>query len=307
MKRKIVINGGTGMLGKKLTNALLLKGYNILMLSRNPLKYKNAFDSNISFYKFDSLTSSEELSGVLNGCYGIINLAGASIAERRWTEQYKKELYDSRIIPTRNISEAIVNLKIKPDFFINTSATGIYGNRGDEILNEGSSIGNDYLANLCRDWESEALIAKKHTRTLTVRIGVVLDEKGGALKKLILPFKLFAGGHLGNGKQFIPWVHIEDLIRSFLFIIDIRDLSGAVIASSPNPARNKDFSRDIGKVLSRPAFLPAPGSGLKILLGEFAEFLLASQRTVPLKLLNNGFEFKFPDSISALNSLLNDT
>ncbi len=149
--------------------------------------------------------------------------------------------------------------------------------------------------------------AKDHTRTVSVRIGVVLDEKGGALEKLILPFKFFAGGHLGNGKQFLPWIHIEDLIRSFLFIIDNRDLSGAVISSTPNPSRNKDFSRDIGKVLSRPAFLPAPGFGLKILLGEFAGFLLASQRTVPLKLLNNGFKFKFPDSISALNSLVNDT
>lgn len=304
MKRQIVINGGTGMLGRKLSCALIKKEYEILMLSRNPLKFQNAFDKNISFKKFDSHTSSDELSEILNGSHGIINLAGAPIAGKRWSDQYKKELYNSRIIPTKIISESVADLSVKPDFFINASATGIYGDRGDEILNEESIAGNDFLANLCNDWEKEAMKSKEITRTVTVRIGVVLDEKGGALEKLILPFKFFAGGYLGNGKQFLPWIHIEDLIRSFLFIIDNRNVSGAVIASSPNPARNKEFSRDIGKVLSRPAFLPAPGFGLKIILGEFAGFLLASQRTVPLKLLNQGFQFKFPDSFSALNSLL---
>lgn len=305
MKNQIAINGGTGMLGKKLTEALISKDFNVLMLSRNPLKYQKIFNKRISFFKFDNLTPIEELSGILNNCCGIINLAGASIAGKRWSVQYKQELYNSRITPTKMISKAIANSTNKPEFYINASATGIFGNRGDDILTEESSLGNDFLANLCKDWESEANAAKNYTRTVTIRIGVVLDEKGGALEKLILPFKYFIGGPLGNGNQFIPWIHIEDLIRSFLFIIDNPSLSGAVISSSPNSIRNKELSKTIGIILSRPSILPAPGFGLKLLLGEFAEFLLASQRTLPQILINSGFQFNYPDAYSALNSLLN--
>jgi len=307
MKRQIVINGGTGMLGRKLIEALMQEGYEIILLSRNPARYENLFDKKISVLKFQGATTTEELSEIIEGCFGIINLAGASIAGKRWNTTYKKELYDSRILPTGNISKVIAISKNKPGFFINASATGIYGNRFDEILNEESPTGNDFLANLCKDWESEALKAREDTRVVTIRIGVVLDEKGGALEKFIMPFKFFVGGPLGNGKQFLPWIHIDDLILSFLFVIENKNLSGAVIASSPNPSRNKDFSKTLGKVLSRPSFLPAPGFGLKIILGEFAEFLLASQRTIPEKLLNSGFSFKYPDSFTALNSILNVT
>jgi len=305
MKKQIAINGGTGMLGRRITDALVLNGFDVLLFSRNPLKYKDTIDNNVSFLKFDTSTTTDELSEVINKCYGVINLAGASIAGKRWSSEYKKELYDSRIFPTKKIAEAITNSEHKPEFFINASATGIYGNRGDEILTEESSLGNDFLANLCKDWESEAMKARNHTRTITIRIGVVLDKKGGALEKLILPFRFFAGGPLGNGKQYLPWIHIEDLVQSFLFVINNQNLSGPLISSTPEPSRNSEFAKAIGKILSRPSFLPAPAFGLKFILGEFAEFLLSSQRTKPQKLMESGFQFKYPDAYSALNSLLN--
>lgn len=305
MKKQIAINGGTGMLGRKITDELILKGFDIILLSRDPSKYKEIFNNRISLIKFDSNTSSGELSEVFNNCYGVINLAGASIAGKRWSNKYKQELYDSRILPTKKISEAISNSEQKPAFFINASATGIYGNRGDEILTEDSALGNDFLANLCKEWEYEAMKSQNHTRTITIRIGVVLDKKGGALEKLILPFKFFAGGPLGNGKQFLPWIHIDDLIQSFIFIIQNQNIYGAVISSTPNPSRNSEFAKTIGEIMFRPSFLPAPGFGLKLILGEFAEFLLASQRTIPQKLIESGFQFKYPNAYIALNSILN--
>jgi hypothetical protein len=235
----------------------------------------------------------------------IINLAGASIFSR-WTEAQKKILLSSRIDTTRHLVEALPN-DSKHIIFFSTSAVGYYGFHEDEELTESSPAGDDFLAHLARDWEVEALRAQtKGARVILTRFGIVLGKNGGALGQMIPLFKYFIGGPLGSGRQWFSWVHMADLAQAFILLLAHKEISGAINLCSPNPVRNKDLGKAIGKVLHRPSFLPAPGFMIELILGEFGSVLLRGQRVIPRRLLDASFKFRYPDIDAALKSVIKD-
>jgi uncharacterized protein (TIGR01777 family) len=231
----------------------------------------------------------------------VVNLAGASVAGKRWTPEYKKEIEESRVLSTRTVVEAIAAAGRKPHVLVNASAVGYYGGRGDEVLEESAGPGADFLANVSRRWEAEAQRAP--VRSVQIRTGVVLSAKGGALGKMLPPFKAFVGGPIGSGKQWFPWIHIADEVRAILWSID-HDLTGPVNLTAPGIVTMKDFAKALGRALRRPSWAPVPAAPLKILIGEFATALLEGQRAVPKKLLDSGFRFRFDDVDSALRDVL---
>lgn len=301
MVEKILIFGGSGFLGSRLINNLI-NDYEITVASRNPDNIsRKIINVNYSKYKNDV----NSFLNLIDGKNIIINFSGASIADKRWDDKYKKVLYDSRVKTTSLISQAIALCKDKPHTFVSTSATGIYGNRGDEILDESSSNGNDFLSNMCIDWENEAFKSQHcGVRTVCIRVGVVLDKNEGGFNRMIQPFKFFVGGKLGDGKQYLPWVHVEDIVRIFVESLKNVNLSGAVNGTAPNPVTNSEFSKAVAKSFHRPNLFKVPKLALRIILGEFAEFLTGSQRVIPKKLSDEGFVFRYNDIYSALNNLI---
>lgn len=235
----------------------------------------------------------------------IIHLAGANLGAKRWTAEYKRQIYDSRIISTRNLIEAIKSLEQKPKVFICASAVGYYGDRTDEILKEDSTKGNDFLAKLCCDWEIEAKQAEQlGVRRVSVRTGLVLMKDEGVIKQLLFPFKFFLGGSLGNGKQWFPWIHIDDIVGIYLQSIENINLNGVVNAASPGIVRMKEFAKTFGSILKRPSFFPIPKFAIKIVAGEFGEYAVMSQRVSVEKILNNSYKFKFEKLEDALRDIL---
>jgi uncharacterized protein (TIGR01777 family) len=303
--KKVVIAGATGLIGRHLSMHLAKNGYEIKALVRNPEK---AFESlqhfNIELIEWNIKMSPEEVSPFLEESDCVINLAGASVGAKRWNDEVKNELYDSRINSTKQLVTAINLCKIKPHTFICSNGVGIYGYRGNEEITEQSSFGNDFLARLCIDWENEAMKAKEHCRVVSMRTAVVLDAKEGALKELMTPFKFFAGGWLGSGKQWFPWIHINDITETYKFCIE-NEVSGGVNAASPQAVTNKQFCKELGKVMHRPCIFPVPGFALRLAVGEFAETLLNGQKVIPQKLNNLNFPFQFKNLNSALKDLLN--
>lgn len=301
MVERIVIFGGTGFLGKRLIERLK-NDYKIIVASRNVETVQKIKGVDYLTYTQDV----ESYMNIISGSNIVVNFSGASIAGRRWNEEYKRIMYNSRINTTKFISEAIYRLNDKPVKFISTSATGIYGNRGDEILDESSSEGNDFLAKMCIDWENAALKSRNNNlRTVCIRVGVVLDKSEGGLKRMIQPFKYFVGGRLGSGSQYLPWIHVDDIVNIYLEAIKNANYSGVINGTAPFPVTNTEFSTAVAKIMRRPNIFIVPKFMLKIILGEFAEFLTGSQRAVPRKLLNNGFKFRFVDIKSALDNLIN--
>ncbi len=294
---KIFITGGTGFVGKTLAPALVRSGHEVSILSRS----RRMEPSGIFWIEGDPTQRGKWQEAVKE--HGIIiNLAGASIFTR-WTEQAKRMIRDSRILTTRHLLEAIDGGKGKT--FFSTSAIGYYGFHGDEDLTEDSPPGQDFLALLARDWEAEAKEAeKKGCRVVLSRFGIVLGEKGGALGQMIPLFSKYVGGPLGSGKQWFSWIHIEDLTRAFLFLLEHPEISGPVNFTAPNPVRNKELAQWLGRILGRPAFLPAPGFMLRLFLGEFGSILLKGQRVLPQKLLRAGFQFSYPEIDRALRQVI---
>jgi uncharacterized protein (TIGR01777 family) len=304
--KKILITGATGSIGRNLVKELATRGDEITVFSRNPADPGKKLPSVKKTVKWD-FESMAEWANELNGIDAVIHLAGANLAARRWNEEYKKLAYDSRIISTRNLTEAIKKVEKKPKAFICANAVGIYGDRGDEILTETSTLGNDFLANLCKDWETEAnKVEVVGVRYASIRTGLVLTRNEGVLKQMTLPFKLFIGGPLGNGKQWFPWIHIEDMIGIYLHAIDNESLNGAVNASSPGIVRMKEFARAFGKVLKRPSLFPVPKFAMKIAAGEVADYAVMSQRTSVDRILTAGYKFKFENLKTALRDLVPD-
>lgn len=305
MKKKIILTGATGFVGKKLISILVEKGYAISVLSRNKNSAKKILGKDIEVYEWDYTKSSDDIIEIINGCFAIINLAGASIAGKRWDEEYKKLIYNSRIITAAKITDAISKCEVKPQSLINSSAVGYYGLSGEELMTERSSPENDYLAKVCFDWESSAMEAEKYrVRVVTIRTAVVLDKKEGALKKLITPFKYFIGGKIGNGKQWFPWIHIVDLVNLYLYALENPSIQGALNGTAPEQINNKDFCKTLGKVMGRPSLFPVPGFILKIAVGEFATYLLTGRKVFPEKALKAGFKFKYDNIESALINIL---
>jgi uncharacterized protein (TIGR01777 family) len=235
----------------------------------------------------------------------VIHLAGANLSTKRWNKEYKKLLYDSRIISTKKLIEAIKTVERKPKVFITASAIGYYGNRSDEILTEESEAGKDFLANLCNDWEKEAKNVEQFgVRSVQIRTGLALSRNEGALKQMLPAFKYFIGGPLGNGKQWYSWLHIEDIVNIYVKALESEILSGPINAVSPNPVTMKKFAKILGDVLHRPSFFSVPKIILLLVIGQVAEVVTSSQRVVPEKLLNSSFKFKFEKLEDALRDIL---
>ncbi len=296
---KILITGGTGFVGSFLSKELIKKGHEVTVIGSC---HRTSQDKGGLRAVYADTTKKGQWQEELKAMDIVINLAGASIFNR-WTKTYKQQIYDSRILTTRNVVEAMTGNRTQT--LISTSAVGYYGSRGDDILTESEPVGCDFLASVGKDWEYEALLAEgKNIRTIVGRFGVVMGKGGGALKQMVTPFKWFLGGHMGSGRQWFSWIHIEDIVNCMLFAIENQEFQGTANFCSPNPVTNHELSKILGDILNKPAILPAPSFGLRLILGEFADTLLSSQRAVPDKLLKSGFVFKYPHLKDALQNLL---
>ena len=299
----VLIFGGTGYLGTELTEELLIAGYKVSVVTRNRQTAADKVPSNVYLIEWDYKSPLSSVAN-LKEFDVVINFAGKSIGDRRWTKSVKQEILDSRINSTRAIVNAINNGIMKPRVLINASAVGYYGPRQDEKITESKGPGLDFLAEVCRKWEAEAhKVENGFTRVVLVRIGVVLGRQG-ALTRMVLPFKFFVGGPLGDGTQWLSWIHIEDFTRMLRFIIEHDEVTGPVNVTSPSPVRMKDFAKTLGKVLNRPSWFSVPEFVLKLVLGQMSEMLLHGQRAIPQKIIESGFEFKYPDLRSALEDIL---
>jgi uncharacterized protein (TIGR01777 family) len=299
---KTLITGGLGFVGTQLAIRLLEKGHEVTIADRAPQPRDDT--PHQARYVSADTTAPGPWQENVSGQDIVINLAGVSIFSR-WNAETKKLIHDSRILTTRNVVKALpANKEI---LLCSTSAVGYYGFRGDEELTEDGSPGNDFLATLSIDWEAEARkAADKGARVVITRFGIVLGKTGGALGQMIPAFKKFVGGPLGSGKQWFSWIHMEDLLNAFLFVLDNKDINGPVNFSSPNPVTNKDLGKALGKVLGRPSFVKTPGFMLRMVLGEFGSVLLEGQKVIPAKLLKHGFVFRYPDITSALEEAVGE-
>jgi uncharacterized protein (TIGR01777 family) len=297
---KALITGGLGFVGTQLSNRLLDRQHEVTVVDHSPSP--RPYTPKEVKYVFGDTTKSGPWQAEIEEQDVIINLAGASIF-RRWTTQSKTIIRDSRILTTRNIVDALPGKS--NTLLCSTSAVGYYGFRGEEHITEDDEPGNDFLARLCVDWEKEAWkAADKGSRVIIPRFGIVLGKTGGALGQMIPAFKAFVGGPLGSGSQWFSWIHMGDLLEAFLFILEEENLSGPVNLCSPNPVRNKELAKALGKVLSRPSCLKAPGFAIRIMLGEFGDVLLKGQRVIPERLLKSGFAFRYPDMTEALQEVI---
>jgi len=297
---KVVITGGLGFIGTQLATRLLERGHQVTVVDHS-LKPKPYTPREVKYVSADTTVPGawQEEVEIQDA---VINLAGTSIF-RRWNDETKRLIYDSRILTTRNILEAMD--EGKGALLCSTSAVGYYGFRGDEELKEDDSPGNDFLAKVCVDWEKEAQkAADKGVRVALTRFGIVLGKTGGVLGQMIPAFRKFVGGPLGSGRQWFSWIHVEDLLRAFLFVFDNEDIHGPVNFCSPNPIRNRGLAKALGKVLSRPSFLTVPAFVLRVVLGDFGSVLVEGQRVVPTKLLKHGFVFEYPEIMGALQEVM---
>ena len=300
---KIFMTGGTGFVGTYLTKRLISAGHEVTILTQ-PLSGAEVTMAGLSYLLGNPTVRGKWQEAVRNHDV-IINLAGASIFSR-WTPEHKKILLSSRIETTRNLVEALPDSAEHITFF-STSAVGYYGFHEDEELSESSPPGDDFLAKLAYAWEQEALRGQeKGARVVITRFGIVLGKNGGALGQMIPLFNYFLGGPLGSGRQWFSWVHMHDLAEAFLFLLGRKEISGAVNLCAPNPVRNKDLAKAIGKVLHRPSFLPTPGFMIRLILGEFGSVLLKGQRVLPRRLLEAGFKFRYPEIEAALRNIILD-
>jgi uncharacterized protein len=298
---KIAIAGGTGFVGKALTSYLEKQGHDVYILTR-----KARPSTNDRIHYIEWLTPESQLEKYVSSLDAFINLAGESINSGRWTEKRKKRIMNSRLSATKAVLEFITKLEHKPEVFINASAIGIYGTSWNEIFTESSTkIGNDFLARTVIAWEEEAKKAEQlGVRTVLARFGIILGKEEGALSRIVLPYKLFIGGTVGSGDQWLSWIHLKDVVRSIEFILNNKNISGAVNITAPHPTRMKEFGQTIAKVLHRPHWLPVPDFGLRLLLGEMSMLVLEGQQVLPEKLQKFGFNFSFPYLEEALYDIL---
>lgn len=295
-----LVTGGTGFVGRQLLGLLDRP----VVLSRDAGRAQRAVGSAAGrVIGWDPLAGPPPAEA-FDGIDVVFHLAGESVAEGRWTAAQKARIRDSRVIGTRNLVAGIARAEARPRVLVSASAVGYYGDRGDEELTESSSPGNDFLAEVCQAWEREAVAAESHgLRVVLARTGIVLGQ-GGALAKMLTPFKLGAGGPLGNGKQWMPWIHVADLARLYLHAADTSAIRGPMNAVGPNPVRNSEFTKALGRAVHRPAFMPAPYLGLRLVFGEFAKVLFASQRVIPRVAIDTGFRFEYPGIDAALAAVL---
>ena len=296
---KIFITGGSGFVGTRLIHDLIHRGHRVIAVGTSSA-HRNPPNENFRYISADT-TLKGPWQDALEDIDAVINLAGRNIF-KLWSDTVKKQIYNSRILTTRNLVEALPERK--EIILCSTSGAGYYGNRADESLTEDASSGSDFLANVCIDWEKEAFLAeKKGVRVAAMRFGVVLDKNGGALAKMIPAFKSFAGGPLGSGRQWFPWIHMADLISAINFILETKKIKGPVNFCAPNPIRNRDFGKSLGNVLKRPSFMKVPSFMIRLVVGEMGTLLTNSQKVIPHKLLRHGFKFQHPDIDAALEDI----
>jgi len=303
-QKKIIITGGTGFIGKTLTQCLLNKGFKVVILTRRPESVKSD-DNAVKLVKWDGRTVTDWAAEIENAT-AIINLAGASIAGGIWTKSYKNLILQSRINAGQAIVSAIRTVKNPPEVIIQPSGIGYYGSRGDEILAETATAGSGFLADIAQKWETCIDgVTEKSVRLIKLRIGLVLGKGGGFLSLVKLPFYFFMGGHLGSGEQWLSWIHLEDLVTAIIYLVENKNSKGVFNLSSPQPEKARDFFKTLSEVIHRPSWLHVPEFVLRSLLGEMAqELLLSSQRVSPERLLNSDFQFKLGELKSALQNIL---
>lgn len=304
---KVAIAGATGFVGSRLVEKLQAAGHQVVVLSRDGAKASRVFPAsaypNLEVVAYTPAESGDWQKSIA-GCDAVVNLAGVPIAEERWTEARQQAILDSRKLTTAKLVEAIVNANPRPSVFVSASAIGYYGTSETAEFDETSPAGNDFLAAVCKDWEAAAQPAKNAgTRLAILRLGIVLGM-GGALAKMLPPFKLFAGGPIGTGKQWFSWVHREDVVDLILYALQNPQVEGVLNATAPNPVRMNELCQTLGEVLKRPSWLPVPGFALEMLLGDGAKVVLEGQKVLPKQTLASGFQYQYPTLKLALEEIL---
>jgi hypothetical protein len=302
---RVIITGGTGFIGRPLSVSLVQEGYEVVCLTRHAAAAEERWGNSVRFVDWDAKTAAG-WGKYADGAEAIINLAGDSIGSGRWNDQKKRKIRQSRMNAGKAVVEAVRLAKQKPGAVIQASAIGIYGSRGKESLGEVSESGEGFLADVARDWENSTReVESWGVRRVITRSGLVLGSSGGTLPRMLFPYRFFVGGPLGSGKQWMSWIHIQDEVASFLFLIERKDLSGVFNLTAPHPLQNRLFSRELGKALGHPSWFPVPGFLLKLIFGQMAEeTILASQRVLPERLDKAGFTFAYPDLVGALTDIL---
>ncbi|HET7314816.1 TIGR01777 family oxidoreductase [Salinisphaera sp.] len=293
----ILITGGTGFVGRHLIPELLADGWTVEVLTRDAVKARDVLP--------DSVTAIESLSAA-SAPKAVVNLAGENLADGRWTEARKRKMRESRLSITRELVDFIGRCETKPEALISGSAVGFYGARGDQVLDESASAGNEFQSQLCADWEAEATRARDEhgVRVCLIRTGIVLGANDGALAQMITPFKYGLGGHFGSGRQYMPWIHIRDEVGAIRFLLRETNCQGPYNLAAPNPATNRAFTDTLARVLHRPSFAWVPGPALKMMVGEMSHLLLTGQRAVPRALESAGYTFEYTELEAALDDLV---
>jgi uncharacterized protein len=326
--RRVVVTGATGMIGRALCKQLIAKGYQVVAFSRDPQKARRSVPGAAEYVAWTPSETGPWASAV-DGAYGVIHLAGASLFGKRWSEAYKREIIRSREVGTRGLVNAVAQAQIKPQTFVSMSAVGYYGPHGDEQLDESAPPGNDFLAQVCQIWEREGKRSEDlGIRTVIFRSGVVLggDEKlsipidfgsasldrpgiilkteEGAFPLLVMPFYFFAGGPILPGTQWFAWIHADDTVGLLMMALEDQRVRGPLNATAPEPQTNRDFAKTIGLVMGRPAWMPVPGFAMKLLLGEMADMITTGQRVIPRKAKELGYQFKYPNAQHAIRAIV---
>jgi uncharacterized protein (TIGR01777 family) len=297
---RVVVTGATGFVGKRVVNQLLENNVEVVILTRNIAKAALTLGSQCKYFQWLNTLEKPPVEA-FQGVDGIINLMGEGIADKRWDEAQKKKIYESRIISTQKLVDVLKELPVKPKVMVSTSAVGIYGDRQDEEISEDSNVGSDFLAGVCKDWETEANKASDlGIRVAIIRTGVVLGRNGGALQKMLPIFKLGAGGPVGNGRQYMSWIHIDDLASMYVEALKNDSIKGPLNGTAPYPATSKEFAKTLGKTLHRPAFAPAPTFAIKLAFGEMSDVLLKGQKVLPQKFKEKKFRYRYPTLEMAL-------
>jgi uncharacterized protein (TIGR01777 family) len=301
---RVIISGGTGLIGRQLAASLAKDGHEVVVLSRDPQRYQRRTPDGLRLVAWDA-QSAQGWGELADGADAIVNLVGENLSARRWSPAQKRRIRESRLNGGKALVEAVRQAKVKPRALIQSSGVNYYGSCGDAIITEAHPAGSDFLSQVCVDWEgSTAEVEKMGVRRAIIRSGIVLDKKEGALPPFLLQFRLFAGGPLGSGRQWISWIHPQDEINAIRFLIERQDLSGPFNLVSPNPKTNQDFGKAVGRVLHRPALMRVPAFALKLVLGEMSMVVLEGQRVIPQRLVEAGFQFSHPELQEAVKDIV---
>lgn len=295
---KVIIFGGSGFIGKHLTSYFTKKGYEVVLVSRSQRQVGEPRVRNVTWNDLEQSVAS------LEDAYAFVNLSGETI-NQYWSPKAKEKILDSRIGTTKQVAEMVQRVKTKPKVVINGSAIGVYGMSESNVFDEvNPTSSDDFLSRIVNEWENVANMIEPYARLVKLRLGVVLDKDGGALPKMLVPYKLFIGGRVGTGKQWISWIHVKDLVKLIDFCIENENIEGPINATAPNPATNDELGRAIAKVLHRPYILTAPALIIQLIFGEMSQILLKGQKVIPKKALEHGFNFAFPTIEEAVKDLL---